>query len=740
MSSRAPPPDRRPLVVVSNRLPFVVERHGGRVSVRRSSGGLVAALDPVLQQRGGVWIGWPGETVRLEEALADQPPSPVRYAPVPLSDRELTQYYGSFANRTLWPLFHYFVGRTRFDDAAWRTYDRVNARFAQAAAQASGDDALVWVHDYHLLRVPLHLRQLAPHRRVVFFLHIPFPAYDLFRVLPAARPLMRGLLAADLVGFHVPDYAAHFLTCAERLLGCEVDRAAGIVQWEGRAVTVGAFPLGIDVEGIERLAGEVDVAVPAPGQPRTIIGVDRLDYTKGVHERLLAVERLFERHPGYRGKVVFAQLLVPSREFVQEYRSLKRELDETVGRINGRFSDEGWTPIRYLVRSLGPRDLAAFYRTGDVALVTPLRDGMNLVAKEYVAAQLDERGVLILSELAGAAQELQEALLVNPFDVDAMADALDRALSMPEDERRARMAALRDRVHANTLQTWVTQFLQAAERASERARAEAASPAEVVLHRLEPWLRQRPTVALFLDYDGTLTPIVRRPEEALLSDAARDALRQAALTPALDLAIVSGRALTDIRQMVGVPGLTYVGNHGFEIEGPGLNYRLEGLDQYCRAVDAAAGEVEALELPGVRVERKGVTVSVHLREVPREQQEEVERIVAAAFRHQGLRVTRGKAVVEGRPPLDWGKGHAVLHVLRARHGEHWTARVRAIYVGDDVTDEDAFRSLAGIGRSICVGPGPAEGRTLADYHLPDPTAVVQLVRRLAAGAFAERRA
>ncbi|MGH7701361.1 MAG: bifunctional alpha,alpha-trehalose-phosphate synthase (UDP-forming)/trehalose-phosphatase [Gemmatimonadales bacterium] len=735
--------ERRRLVVVSNRLPFTVERHAGRPSVRRSSGGLVSALTPVLRDRGGVWIGWPGPgAARLDEVAADLPEADrVRYVAVPLSAREVSLYYGAFSNRTLWPLFHYFVARTQIDEGTWRAYDRVNERFARAAAEASTDEAVVWVHDYHLLRAPLHVRQLAPGRRVAFFLHIPFPAYDLFRLLPWARSIMRGLLAADLVGFHIGDYADHFLTCAERLLGCEVDRARGVAQWEGRAVTVGAFPLGIDVAGFEALAHEAGPPdPPAPDRPRTIVGVDRLDYTKGVHERLLAFERLFERHPGYRRAVVFTQLLVPSREFVAEYRELKREIDETVGRINGRFSDHGWTPIRYLVRSLPPRDLVAFYRRGDAALVTPLRDGMNLVAKEYVAAQLEERGVLVLSELAGAAQELQEALLVNPFDLDAMADALHRALSMPEDERQARMAALRDRVHAHTVQDWVSQFLDAADRASVRARAEAASPADLVLRRLEPWLRQRPTTAVFLDYDGTLTPIVPRPEDAVLSDAARDALRQAALTPALDLVIVSGRALGDIRELVGVPGLTYVGNHGFEMEGPGFSFRPGDLTQYQRLLERAAAALDTIGAAGAHVERKGPTVSFHVREVAPDEREAAERDAVAILKRHGLRVTRGKMVVEGRPPLEWGKGHAVLHVLRARHGEHWTARVRAIYVGDDVTDEDAFRSLHGIGRSICVGPSPSGGAVQADYTLPDPAAVVHLLRRLAAGGFAEPRA
>jgi trehalose 6-phosphate synthase/phosphatase len=464
--------------------------------------------------------------------------------------------------------------------------------------------------------------------------------------------------------------------------------------------------------------------------------VDRLDYTKGIHLRLLAMERLFERHPGYRRRVSFTQVLVPSRERVGDYAELKREIDETVGRINGRFSEHGWSPIRYLVRSLPPAELAVLYRQADVALVTPLRDGMNLVAKEYVACQLENDGVLVLSEMAGAAEELQEALLVNPFDIEALADALHRALSMPDDERRARMSALRDRVRTNDVHTWVRRFLDAAEAAVVRARTAVASPADATRRQLAPWLAQRPTVALFLDYDGTLTPIAPRPEDARLPEAARQTLDQAARTPNLDTIIVSGRSLADIREMVGLPGLTYVGNHGFEIEGPGISYRHAGYEGAQRALAAAAEELAALDIPGAWVEPKGWTLAYHVRGVPEPERRRAARAAEKILRRRRLRVVDGKAAIEGRPAVDWDKGRAVLHVLVCRHGADWPSRVRALYIGDDVTDEDAFRSLRGIGRSIRVAPHPAASPSQADYGLPDPEAVLQVLRWLASGAFA----
>ena len=737
-------PSSRPLVVVSNRLPFRAEAHARGLRLTRSPGGLVSALEPVLERRGGVWVGWTGATREETDAAGGitLPTSErVRYHDVPLSGTEVTQYYGGFSNRTLWPLFHYFVGQTTIDVGFWRAYERVNERFAQAAAAAGAPGALIWIHDYQLLRAPYHLRRLAPDARLALFLHIPFPAADVFRVLPWSRSLLQGMLSCDLVGFQVPSYAQHFLACAERLLGCEVDRAAGVARFEGREVAAQAHPIGIDVGLIESLAQRLEAAPRRRSADRLIevLGVDRLDYTKGIYERLLAIERLLDRHPAYRRRIRFTQVMVPSRERVAEYSELKRQLDETVGRINGRFSERGWSPISYLVRVLPPEELVPLYRNSDVALVTPLRDGMNLVAKEYVAAQLEDDGVLILSEMAGAADELQEALLVNPFDIDAVADALHRAIAMSEDERRARMSALRDRVQASDVHGWVGRFLDAAELAGERALTAVASAAEVTRRRLAPWLAQRRAVALFLDYDGTLTPLAARPEDARLSDAARETLEQAARTPNLDLVVVSGRALDEVRQMVGVSGLTYVGNHGFEIEGPGLSFRHDGAERFAAALDGAADELAALALAGARLERKGFTLSFHLRQVPPADREHAKHLAEAVLRRRRLRVTAGALVVEGRPPVDWHKGRAVLHVLVHRHGADWPARVRALYIGDDATDEDAFGALRGIGRSIRVSATPAPGPTAADFRLPDPDAVIELLRWLAAGAFAEPR-
>ena len=729
---------RRPLVVVSNRLPFhLVGDDSGRQARVRSPGGLVSALTPVLKARGGVWVGWPGnarDDARDGDGVRTARESGFRIAEVPLSTLDVTAYYSGFSNRTVWPLLHYFVGRMEVDPGWWTVYEHVNQRFAATAAKAAGRNALVWIHDYQLLRVAHHLRVLAPQLPSALFLHVPFPAPDVFRILPWSRELLHGMLSADYVGFHVAGYVRHFLQSAELLLGCDVDATRGIVRYDGRDVGVGAHSISIDVKEAETLA-----AAMVPGRTRPldapveILSVDRLDYTKGIVRRLAAIERVMERQPARRLR--FTQVLVPSRERVPDYSQLKREIDQAVGRVNGRFSSGGWSPVRYIARSVPREDLFAMYRQADVALVTPLRDGMNLVAKEYVASQLDDAGVLILSEMAGAAEELQEALIVNPFSPDAVVEAIQRALSMPEQERRARMSALRARVRSHDVHMWVASFLESAERASGQARTRSSGLLEEVTSRVGPWLSERPRIALLLDFDGTVTPIVDRPEAARLSESARRALDAAARTPGIDVTVVSGRALNDLQERVGLPNLTYVGNHGFEVEGPALQFRHAAADRVVASMHAAAEALRALEIAGARIEMKGPTLAFHYRAVAPRHRDEAVAAARTLLRRRRLRVVQGKQVLEGRPAVDWDKGHAVLWLLGHRYGPDWPTRVRALFMGDDTTDADVFRSLHGIGRSICVGEFVPQPSAAADYRLPDPEAVIALVRWLTSGAF-----
>ncbi|MFQ5843588.1 MAG: bifunctional alpha,alpha-trehalose-phosphate synthase (UDP-forming)/trehalose-phosphatase [Planctomycetota bacterium] len=705
------------MLVVSNRLPYTLRRGAEGAEWVRSPGGLASALDTVLCERGGTWIG--GRTGGAEGA--SEPPAPYRVLPVELSAGEVRRYYRGFSNRTLWPLFHSFVDRSGFERRDWEAYESVNLRFAAATADACRGRGLAWIHDYHLMRVPLHLRTVRPDARIAFFLHIPFPPPDLFRLLPWDRKLLRGLLACDLVGFHVKSYARNFLDCVEQLLGAPVDRRRGLVIHGDRTVEVGHFPLGVDFDLFEERARQAPAGAPQHRE-RVVLGVDRLDYTKGIPERILAIERLLELHPEYRGEVVFLQIAVPSRVQVAEYRDLKREIEQEVGRVNGRFSTADWSPIRYLYRSFPPEHLAALYRDADVALVTPLRDGMNLVAKEFVSCQVAEPGVLVLSRLAGAAETMREALLVNPYNIDETTAAVHRALVMDDPERRSRLLVLRRRERRHNVHAWAKRLLS-------RAAALPAGPVLPTDDDFENWLGDfvhGHRVALFLDYDGTLSPREDRPELATLSPEMRQALKTCAEHPRIDVAVISGRSLDDIRSMLTVPGIAYAGNHGLEICLPGRRvFRHQDLPHFAEKISKVAVALEAATREGAWVEDKGATLTFHYRLVPEERRRELAQRAREIIHEFGLIARDAHDAVEARPPIAWDKSHAVLRLLRGLHGRDWVETVRTIYVGDDETDEDAFRVLDGLGISFRIGS--ARTATAATYRLPGPEALRSLL-------------
>jgi trehalose 6-phosphate synthase/phosphatase len=710
------------LVVLSNRLPFRVRKGRHGTEVERSSGGLVAALGPALARHGGTWLGWPGGPLDVAGKL----PSGDGYelAPIALSAQEVKLYYHGLSNRTLWPLMHSFPTRMEVDRSEWEAYEAVNARFAARAAELVEPDALVWIHDYQLMRAAGPLRRARPAARIAFFLHVPFPPHDTFRILPWDRQILRGLLACDLVGFHSPGYASNFMDCAERTLGLRVDRERGVVEHGERTVAVGAFPLGIDYVEVEVRAAAADPVAMGGGE-RLVLGVDRLDYTKGIPERIRAFVRFLELHPEHVGKVVLLQIAEPSRGEVPEYQRLKREVDELVGAVNGRFGTASWTPIRYVNRSVGPDELAGLYRDAAVALVTPLRDGMNLVAKEYVASQVGEPGVLILSKLAGAAETMREALQVNPYNVDAVADCLHQALTMDPVERIARMRALRVREREHDVHAWLRDFLRAA-RSPARIRPVDEEDVEAWLGRE---LAGRP-LALFLDYDGTLAPIVDHPSQARLERGMEDVLAACAARDDTEVSIVSGRAIADVRARLSVTGVAFAGNHGLEVEAPGLpRFEHPDLPHFAERSRQLADWLRKDAEPGVWVEEKGASLTLHFRQADPHRHAAIAGRAHAVIREAGFQARDALCAVEARPPIGWDKGRAVLHLLRERHGPDWSERLRVVYVGDDDTDEDAFRLLLGLGVTFRVGR--AERPTLATRRLPNVEAVETLLRWIA---------
>ena len=475
------------LILVSNRLPFALERAGtDEWIVTLSAGGLVSALAPVLRGRGGTWIGWPGIAGDIPNAPFAEATRDAGYevVPVALSEAERDEFYYGYSNEVIWPLFHDLQNFCHFEPTFWETYKAVNERYAEAIARHCQPGDFIWAHDYHLMYVAQALRERGVHVALTFFLHIPFPPFDIFAKLPQQQRLLRALLQFDLLGFQTRRDLRNFLQCVRRVLpDAEVLPSSGLqrIRSSGRTIRAGSFPIGIDFESFEKGAASEEVARRArelraafPGC-QLMLGVDRLDYSKGIPERLRAFRVALERHQELRGRVVLIQAVVPSRVEIPRYHEFKGRIDRLVGDTNGRFSTDTWLPVHYRFRSLDRDDLLAHYRACEIALVTPLKDGMNLVAKEYCACCVEKNdGVLILSQFAGAAEQLKPAVLVNPYDVEQVADAIFKVFRMSDAERRARMKRMRRIVHHEDVFWWVDSFLKAGSQLAARS-AQTAS-------------------------------------------------------------------------------------------------------------------------------------------------------------------------------------------------------------------------------------------------------------------------
>lgn len=454
------------LLIVSNRLPVTVSVDGGRAVVRRSVGGLATGLRGPHEQGNGLWIGWPGQwpVDRDAQADVDAQLAVLRAVPVALTETEVKVFYEEISNAVLWAICHDRIDRLPLRVTGWDVYEQANARFADVVAAHWRPGDTIWVHDYQLLRLPALLRERLPGARIGFFLHIPFPNPEIFFTLSTRRWLVEGMLGADLIGFHTRRYRGHFTAALRRLFGIEMDSSEH-VTYGGRRIRLGVFPMGVDAtdfanRSTAREVSSLTLDLKASAQ-RLLVGIDRLDYSKGIARRLLSFEQLLAQHPEWRERVRLVQIAVPSRGRVKEYGRFRREVESLVGRINGEFATPGWTPIQYIFRSVSPEMLLALYRAADVMLVTPLRDGMNLVAKEFVASRSDEDGVLVLSEFAGAVDELGDAFIVNPYDVDGVAQTIHMALTMPAIERRTRMRRLRSQVFGHDVHAWAREFLTA---------------------------------------------------------------------------------------------------------------------------------------------------------------------------------------------------------------------------------------------------------------------------------------
>lgn len=719
------------LLVASNRLPVTLRIEHGEIEAHPSAGGLASALRSVV---GGdtLWVGWPGELGKLtadEQARVDETLKNLGTLPVHLSAAEVARFYDGFSNGVLWPLFHYLVDKVRLDaHRDWTIYRAVNERFARAICDAYRPGDRIWIHDYQLALVPRMVRQRIPDATIGFFLHIPFPAEPIFRILPWREEILLGLLGADVVGFQTAEDAHHFSSAAIRVLG--VEHGADYISLEGRTTIVDAFPISVDAAHLASLLETEDVkkeidAVRRSARGRKLaLSIDRLDYTKGIQRRFLAIERFLEREPNLRDKVQFLQLAVPTRERVPAYSDFRRDVHELVGRINGQFGSVDFTPIRYLYRSVPQTHVVAMYAAADVMLVTPLRDGMNLVAKEYIACRKDETGVLVLSEFAGAAAELTEALLVNPNDVERLAIEIKRATVMPVEEQRARMKPLRERVFTSDVKSWRDSFLAALDRTGPQSGKKLAALAPPL--NLLRDVARADRLGIALDYDGTLVPFSKIPSLAIPDPELIELLDTLAAHTGVHLQIVSGRAYEEIGRWFGKLDAELFAEHGLWTRTKrGDDWKTTGpIDTTWQASILSILEDATRRTSGSSIERKSASIAWHYRtcepEIAARRVFELKQKLALVLPDLNLEALDGSRVLEVRQR---GRGKSIA---ARRLVEVLPPGAPIIAIGDDITDEDLLGALPEHAIGIHVGGG----LSVARYRLEDPFAVRSFLRKL----------
>ena len=717
------------LLNISVRLPITVRiGEDGAPRFVRSTGGLATGLERAKGERESLWIGWPGipaERIGAHRDVVDERLSREKLRAVHLNEHRENGFYGSVSNGVIWPVLHGQLDRLPIEVKRWDDYVAVNKQFAEAAVAAWREGDLLWVHDYQLMLVPAMIRTLLPNARIGFFLHVPFPGPDDFGVLPERDALLRGILGADVIGVHTHGYQRNMMSALRSYLGLRpgIDE----VNHEGRTVMLGVFPMGVDSGRFARIAARSSVRALAhqlrrDGPEFTLLGIDRLDYTKGIPRRLVAFERLLERHPEWRERVRFLQVAVPSRTQVAAYARYREQVDGLVGRINGAFGTPSWTPVQYMYRSISQEELVSYYRVADVMLVTPIRDGMNLVAKEFIASRDDGDGVLVLSEFTGAADELSGALRVNPYDIERTAEALHRALTMSESERRERMRDLRNRVMSSTVQEWRKNFLDALEQSGKTKIVQSRAVDETTIERIANSTR----LMLLLDYDGTVVPIRPRPEEAAPDATILKLLRDLASLNETEVHIVSGRRYQDLDQWFSEVPVSLHAEHGLLMRAAGsaLWQRTVTLDDQWKPAVKAVLERFTGRTPGSFIEEKTAGYAWHYRlarqGVAEWQANELRAHLVELLAEVPVQVLEGKKVLEVRQ-----EGvHKGLLAARLAGVEHPDTTLVAI--GDDRTDDDMFAALPPDAVTIAVGDAPRRAR----WRLAGQDEVLPLLRKI----------
>jgi trehalose 6-phosphate synthase/phosphatase len=719
-------------IVVSNRLPFTVKEEAGGLQFIPSVGGLATGLSSYLEllrdhpsaSQDNLWVGWPGSTIGEErrEEIRLRSLSEFNALPVFLSEQEIEKFYQGFCNKTIWPLFHYFQVYTNYDEDHWAHYVDVNRSFCRTLLELITPEDTLWIHDYHLMLLPAMIREHSPSTTIGFFLHIPFPNFEIFRLLPRRwrREILKGLLGADLLGFHTNDYKQDFLRCVLRILGYDANMGEMIV--DDRIVRAETFPMGIDYRKYHDGAGgsavqrERDELHKRLGKAKVILSVDRLDYTKGIDNRLEGFQTFLETYPSWRGKVVLIMIVVPSRVDLEHYEMMKNQIEGLVGKINGRFGSPDWTPIIYMFRTLTFAPHVAMYSASHVALVTPLRDGMNLIAKEYVASRPDKTGVLILSEMTGASKELLEAVIINPNNRSEIAEALLEALEMPEEEQIRRNTIMQQRLQRYDVVRWATDFMEELKSAEGTRRKYNAKVLNLSVRAglLESW-HQSSRRLLLLDYDGTIVPFETQPQSAVPSHILLRILRDLSENPRNEVVIISGRKRDFLDQWFSGFRISLVAEHGAWIK---------ARDRVWRMMAPATVEWKPKMKPlleryvervaGSFVEEKDFALVWHYRGAEPESgklaSQELKDHLLALTANIDVHVLQGHKTVEVRI-AGMNKGVGGLRFLSQGSYDF------ILCAGDDTTDEDLFSILPDTAYSIRVGPGGTCAKhTIAGVH------------------------
>lgn len=724
-------------IIVSNRLPLQVSIQDNSFKVVPSVGGLATGMKSVHAEGNGIWIGWSGIPENdLSSELSDEIDSKIRdekCVSVPLTNEDIEEYYEGFSNRALWPLFHYFMEYSNFEQKEWEAYKRVNEKFAEVVIDNLEDGDTVWVHDYQLLLLPQLIKDRKPNTTIGFFLHIPFPSYEIFRTFPWREEILTGMLGADLLGFHTYDYERHFLSSVKRIMRLEVQ--FNEISYHDRIIKVDSFPMGIDYDKFHNAALEHDndseeksdlrkrLEEHISEDKKLILSIDRMDYTKGIPNRIKAFEYFLDNYPEYKEKVRLVMLAVPSRSNVPQYQKLKRETDELVGRINGKFATVSWTPIWYFYRSMPFNNLIDLYTSSDVALITPIRDGMNLVAKEYVATRTKGNGILILSEMAGASKEMNEALLINPNSYEDFANSLKRALTMPLEEQQTRIKFLQKRLKRYDVEKWADEFLKSLEDTKNSKNENVTKKlTEDYEADLISTFKEKNKRLLLLDYDGTLVGFKDNPQDAEPDEALFNLLDK--LHEKTTLVLISGRDKNTFQRWFGHKPYNLVTDHGVWLYKNKEWNALERIKTDWMQNIRPILETFVDRTPGTFIETKNYSLAWHYRKADPELAKirtiELNTVLTSMVANNGLSILKGNKVIEIKSS-NVNKGRVVSRLLTQDNYDFVSI------FGDDWTDEYMFEEAPDWAYSIKVG----YTKTKAKYQIQGTEKVRELLEKLA---------